>query len=549
MYKLLIINDEPPIVEWLYDLFNEEKELDIEVYKACSGLEALELLDKTKVDIVLSDIYMPQMDGLQLLEKIRSNWPDCKVIFLTGCTEFDYIYRAIKNDCISYILKTEDDDEIKNVVKKAVDEIDKSMKNQEYMIKAKSQLKDLLPILQNKYLLENLIEAYPTNAVSQERLDDFEIKLIVDNPVFLILGYVDEFPPETNSQGRSLIRQAVKILIEKYLFEYTNKICLDYGRNGHLCIIQSDAEDAHTLVLLKGILETIQTAAKESIGVTVSFILSDEAAAWSRIPEEYSYLKQLLNFSVSIGEEMLLTKKNFSLSAMEPGIITDETIKQSQILLKKIDSFAMYLERGQKEELFRYLTKATEGLKTIKSKNSNIAKEIYFTISNCLLSYINKWKLSEMIAFKIGLYKLMNLESHDTWKDAIEYLFELTEIIFEIQKSSQTSMVESSINNIKKYIENNLNNDLSLIRLGEISAFNPSYLSRLYKNVTGGNLVDFITEKRMERAKKLLEETSMKIQEIVTEVVSDSPTYFGKVFKRITNMTPHEYRDFVQRSK
>ena len=102
MKRLLIIDDEPYIVNSIYELFLENKQMELDIYKAYSGMEALELLKKAKIDIVLSDIKMPGMDGLELLKEIHSFWPFCKVIFLTAYDRFDYIHEANK-DGISYI--------------------------------------------------------------------------------------------------------------------------------------------------------------------------------------------------------------------------------------------------------------------------------------------------------------------------------------------------------------------------------------------------------------------------------------------------------------
>ena len=127
MYRLLIVDDEKEILDWLTELFQETAEMDLDVYKAASGQAALDILNRTKIDIVLTDIRMPGLSGLQLLERIRGRWPLCRVIFLTGYNEFDYVYSAIKYDGVGYLLKTEEDEVILNTVRQAVNELDGRM--------------------------------------------------------------------------------------------------------------------------------------------------------------------------------------------------------------------------------------------------------------------------------------------------------------------------------------------------------------------------------------------------------------------------------------
>ena len=125
MYNLLIVDDEPIIADSLSDLFTDYTGLEFEVSKAYSAKKALGILNTTRMDIVLTDIRMPGMSGIEMLEEIHGRWPQCKVIFLTGYDNFEYAYKAIEDKAFAYILKTEGDEKIIKVVEKAVYEIKK----------------------------------------------------------------------------------------------------------------------------------------------------------------------------------------------------------------------------------------------------------------------------------------------------------------------------------------------------------------------------------------------------------------------------------------
>ena len=97
MQRMLIVDDEPVILDGLYAFFQKANLQDMEIMKAYSAYEAIDWLNSVKVDIVLSDICMPGMDGMQLIEQIMDRWPRCKVLLLTGHNEFDYAHQAIRN--------------------------------------------------------------------------------------------------------------------------------------------------------------------------------------------------------------------------------------------------------------------------------------------------------------------------------------------------------------------------------------------------------------------------------------------------------------------
>lgn len=106
--KLLIVDDEAYIVDWLFDLLHEQFP-ELTVRRAYSGIQAMHILENEPIDLLVADIQMPRMTGIQLMEQVCKNWPKCRILFLTGFGEFDYVYTAIQKKGVRYLLKTEDD--------------------------------------------------------------------------------------------------------------------------------------------------------------------------------------------------------------------------------------------------------------------------------------------------------------------------------------------------------------------------------------------------------------------------------------------------------
>ena len=137
MYRLLIVDDERYITESLVELFSAQRDMNLEITAAYYGDEALYILQSQKVDIILLDIKMPGMSGIEVARKIVADWPLCKIIFLTGYASFDYIYEIEQMANTSFLLKTEDNAAIVSAVRRAIDEIEEQKRYRQLSIQAR----------------------------------------------------------------------------------------------------------------------------------------------------------------------------------------------------------------------------------------------------------------------------------------------------------------------------------------------------------------------------------------------------------------------------
>jgi len=556
MYKLLIVDDERHIVDWLYEMFTCESGLELEICKAYSGHEALKWLERTKIDIVLTDIRMPGISGLELVEKIYGNWPYCKVIFLTGFSEFDYIYSAIKHEGVSYLLKTEDDEEIIHSVERAIDSIEEDLKNVELHNKIKLHEEDLMRIEQNEFFLDFLSDVVPFSEEAAKELESLNVSLDTEQPVILLLGRLDNRFQKSEYAERSNYSLALSFLMDKYMSDIVNSFQVDCKNEYFVWIMQykkSKSQSGNssyrefscekTLLYIRETLETVQAACKESIGEAVSFLLSNEPVQWCNIAEKFSYLQFLFNQSIGFEQGVLLNESNLKNFEAKQIFPQNFDFKQVYLNMKKVGLLENYLERGQEQEYFETLSVFTNCLCNVKSLHYMPAVEMFLSLSLMLLSYINHQQLVEKLSFKVALNKLVHIELFESWKDVADYLYILSQKIFEMQKIEHESRHEDIIRNIRKFVSENLSGDLSLVSIAEVINYNTSYISRLFKQVTGVNLFDYINDARIKKAKELLETCNMNIYNVAKAVGYDSPQYFATAFKKAINMTPQEYRD------
>jgi two-component system response regulator YesN len=543
LYNLLIVDDEPEIAEFLSDICSEIREYELQVYTAHSGYEALELLKVMRVDLILSDMKMPGMDGLQLLEQIQTNWNKCKVIFMTGYREFDYVYTAIQKGGIRYLLKTENDDTIREAVVSTIKEIEDSLKAEALLLKSKKYMQEFLPLLQEE-CFNDMVDGIEISSLNQERFDELSIPLFVDFPMIMFIGRLDNLSISQSEKYeyytflRNIISENIPVGLNliNTIHDHYYLICLAQPSK-ELILAEENLVFKRFISLLKDSLEIVQTSCKQTISHTVSFSIAEEPFLLKELPNKYEKLKKLLMCRIGMGIEMLLLDNTPNTSMLTVG-----SKKIQTILHAKFELLKGYLESGQKKEYFMLLHELCDDLSTIKIKDYNPGLEVYYNISMIILGFINKHSLATSISSKIGIYKLTRADEHSTWSEAVSYLMELSKSIFDILLNMQSMRAENVIDILKQYVKEHISEDLTLTALSGIVHFNPSYLSRLFKQETGISLSDYILSTKMEKAKYYLSDTNMKINEIALAVGYDLPHSFTRLFRNVTGLSPHDYR-------
>lgn len=554
MYRLLIVDDEQDIADSIYELFRDYDAFELDVYKAYSGIEAMDWMNRTKIDIVLTDIRMPGMTGLQLMERIRLHWPECRVIFLTGHHEFDYVYSAIKHDGVRYLLKTEGHEEIVKEVENAVVQIRKEKQMDDLMAQASRQLNRAMPILQKEYLTELLSGDALERQARTEHFKELDIPLDPAAPVLLILCKLDAPPASLSFYEKSQLIYSIHMVFERYTRASIQSFCMEYERFGILWFAQpqkggngawqAGVGDMERLMLfLKGNIETVQEVCSESLGLSVSFIVDHGFTDWSSIPDKYRDLKERLSYGVGTGIGMQL------ISAVSGAPAADRNEQMAKLLARKHRTLENRLESGQQQAFQETLREFTSYLQEIAAVKSHTAFEIYYSLSLLLLSYINRRNLLPLLEHRIDLRKLTRADEYVSWLDAADYLHQLTGLVFEVQAQEESKRADAAIGKVKKYISEHLGEELSLVRLSEIVHFNPSYLSRLFKQVTGENLLVYINNRRVNKAKELLEDNKHKINEIAEMLGFSTAPYFTRFFKKYLDMSPQKYRELHMTSK
>jgi two-component system response regulator YesN len=556
MYRLLIVDDEPVFIDGLCNIFQEAKHLDLDICKASSGIEAMEVLSRIYIDIVITDIKMPGVNGLQLLDHIMKRWPSCRIIMLTGYDEFDYVYHAIQYKGVNYLLKTEGFDKIIRAVEDSIEDIEQNKRNNEMMAKTASMLKSILPLMQ-KEVIHNIIRGH-FEELMQQRFDELEIPLKIDEPVYILLGNFGH--PDNAAIVSSIeIGYRMKLILDQYLEESIRSVNIPLEGDKLLWLIQPKVDtvkldeeegvagsyDTASCNIIR-VLETVQSFCRETMEMRVSFAFEREPIQLNEVAEKYARLDYLLNSGLDPNAEILIT--DAEASAVE---FNDKThaLWATDHIFSKFEALGLFLEKGMKDDFDSLFSSMQTQLYRLCSGEYTRVLEVYSRIALFFIAHINRFGLMESLAPEAEASRLFRVDRLGTWDEAFLFFHRTAHFIFEVHISESSKRSAEAVLKIKNYIDSHLSSDLSLAGLSNQVYFSPKYLSKLFKQVTGMNLLGYINELKISKIKELLSEKDSKINEIGVQVGFLSAPYFTRFFKKATGMTPQEYRSWINNNQ
>ena len=533
MRRVMIVDDEPIIVQGLLSMLGES-ELDIDLYGAYSGEEALSLLSQTRMDIVVSDVRMPGMDGFQLMNKIHEDWPECRVIFLSGHSEFDMIYRAIQGEAVTFLLKTEGFDKITATLRDTISDLDRVQRHQETQAKLSAQEEVTRQMLQRE-ALSALVRG------RSRKIYAAALEIDLDQPMLPLYAYIesDTQPPTLEELHDKLL--VIDRALRCQLATYSIRIAFWNHHEDILWILQPDKtlDMKRCMLYVRENIELIQNTVQHEVGMTLAFALHTSAVSADQLANAYQSLRRRVCQGVGLP----------GMIALQPSV--PRSIGAAPLLTESLTSrLKEAMEHMNGREFMRLLTKATNVLRKEQRMDDPYALEAFMTLSKLFLSYINRWKLHDSVQFPGGLSGLTSITGFTSWGQTADAFMELGQMLFRINEGDQGNRSQSIVMQIREHIEHNLHNpeELSLARIAEITYFNPTYLSRLFHQVVGETLSVYISSARIRRANQLLLDSSNRISDISEAVGFSSAANFSRFYRKMTGLSPQEYRDRLARN-
>lgn len=514
MYRILIVDDEflvrlglKTTIDWNangYEVIGE----------ASNGREALEMVRTLKPDIVLVDVKMPIMDGLEFITEVRKNNRTLSFIILSNYENFTYAKRAMSLGVSQYLLKSEINAEVLLASLESV------------RLKRKTEGKKARYTWQEKaaYLSNNLSKSQINRCVPLERMEKPEKGLFEHSP-YVVIKYFCNIG-SLNEPSIDMLSKTMAAHVEN---EFSGAVYHEiiYQMHYYITLILSVKNQPQVIPMFLERSQIISRKLKNYFPVKLRGGISSIMEA--------KFLPQMIQQAERARQHCFFGDEQF--------VIYDESFQATLEHMEKIhvsnSQITRYLKEGDRQGIELYVE---EIFLTIKQRMKySDARHSFIDFLSCAKQYLENLQISS----KEVLMKKMD---YDSWnfitsiEEAENYIIDIFDTLM-CNEHEGESNYSASVKKSIAYIEENYHMNITLQDVADHAAISKNYLSMLFKQETGINFVTYLNHYRIKKAKQLLTTTNMKIYEIADSIGFYSPYYFSKIFKEITKMQCKEYRD------
>ncbi|SCK04203.1 Uncharacterized response regulatory protein SA0215 [uncultured Clostridium sp.] len=501
MVKVLIVDDEVPIRQWL-ELNVNKIEGFITVGAAANGVEGLELFKETKPDIIITDIRMPGMDGLKMLEDIREIKQSVYGIMLTSHEDFYYARQSISLGVAEYILKTEIS--VESLKKSLIKGKKKLLENTKYF---DDKTKDNI-IYRNQYI-SSIVNGKQEKETSEDKLCELGIDILGRN--YFVVNILNK---------------------DNYKIDYKYLIKDEDVDNSMIISI------SHNSVIIINILKASQGISIYDNFKFLNRFCSNLVKETKCIVGSSNIYSGVENFDKAIIESNLALKYSFYNKVKMVYMISEEVKYKLEDSEKVKIKFSNELLNGSYDKLISLIYKSIDIIEKEKPIDQYEIKSLFTYFITSLMYFIEKDDINLESKIKIIKQKIEESMYFEDLKSIINSAIEECNKYLS-DKKSYSSAVRKAI----KYMEEYYREAISLTEVADYVSLSSEYLSKIFKEETGVKFVVYLNNLRLKEAVNLLEQTNLKVYEIAEKVGYSNMSYFSTVFKKNFGKNPFEYRN------
>jgi two-component system response regulator YesN len=516
--NILLVDDEAIDLEWLRRrVVGNDQLASYDVGTAISGFAALKIMEQKHVDIILSDIRMPIMSGMEFAQKAKGINPGVQIIFISGHQDFGYAKEAIRLNACGYLLKPVDDSELIEMLIQLCTKIEKERKQDNYLM-------ETLTLVNQELLLRWFNE--PTPEQVDVHIHRFLEPLLQGGSAVAIIE-IDDMArniKEMAEEDRRLFMSRITNFIRN--FAQMKNLGIVMTSYDYHFVLLATVQEEHLRALLEELIQSFNQTFSNSITIGTGLFTTEI----DRLHDSYQQAQAALSIKWILGKNRLIqdasewSPKEMMASNLEERV----NIMLRAILeydLMTIDDCLLQIVNGDKP-----LTQKTDIYDLIIRITSKLHADLQQM--NEHLYEILKWESHQPVI-------LFQFETvHDILSWLRRRLFELSELLY-IKKQRQKRKL---IDRITQYVEERLEQKVTLNEVAAYFDFTPNYLGQLFKAETNTLFSEFLNELRMKHVCELLADPTKKIYEIAEQVGYKNIVYFNRQFKQSLGVSPGEYR-------
>ncbi|SEK60869.1 response regulator [Paenibacillus sp. OK003] len=531
MYDLLIVDDEKSVVDSLALTIPWEEHSIQEVHRAYSAAEALDIASKHAIDIMITDIRMPEMDGLELILEIRKFSHKIRCIILSGHDEFEYAQKAVQYQAANYLLKPIDTDELIHSVTAAIQDIEHEWEEISSFQQIQHALHANLPLLRNQLLNDLLQNKAMSDHILAERLGMLNLPFRSADPFKMMVIRMEEEFSGYDLRSLSLLEYAVSNITEE-VFQNPFKLWHCITDQGYLVFLIKN-NDRNVLDSVDSYAIRLQNNVQKFLKGAVSICLSKEHTFPESVSELYMASVSAINRNVGENKSYFITldKKD-----------TESHEQQNLINLHEPPLLPNLLESGNWDEAVSKIARILflNDARRELSHDQLFMVLLYLSSTFSISFKSQEATVEELLGeeFDVLIRKKSQLSS--------QRIYIWAEKMIDLRRKKTSHQLKNAheqiTSNVRTYIQEHLAEGISLQMIAEHVGLHPVYLSKVYKTVTGETIGDYLYHLRMKRASYLLLNTDLKIADVSKELGFLAPPHFIKIFKKHYGCTPQEFR-------
>ncbi len=528
MIKIIIADDEILEREVYKVIISRHFPELVVVAEAETGRQAIEMYELHRPHLILMDVKMPGINGIDAIEEIRKKSRNAKFIIISAYNFFDYAKEAMKYGIEDYILKPVAKDEFMKVIGKALKKIEDEINIEKQELELKEKLKSVLPILENELTFAVMMS-------DDSKIKQYSKLINVDiSSGYLVVGLIKEDSFETtNEVARSLTIQKIQEFIKENMPELKPCLISSFVSNKILMIFPWKTEistyeikeDSYNKMLI------LRNAIKSNFKVKMCFGISDAYKDLTQIRNSYNQALTVIN-----------NIDSFEIDIVNYGDIKSNAVKPFQYPYEIEKQLTEKIRLGITEQALRAFVSIFDYTRDCLKGDVDRIKfellELYFALSRMVYEYDTAY---------IGLDDfIMNKNKYHNLKTIIEiyHIFEENiKSLCEKFKEERNKKAKSIMFQAIQYVNENYMKEITLEEVAKKVCISPNYFSRMFKSELNQNFIDYLTHIRIETAKGLIIKENKNISDVCWDVGYNDPNYFTKVFKKVTGLTPSEFKE------
>lgn len=531
MIKVMIADDEQIVVDGLKFMLSQLYS-DVEVVaEANSGRAIIEASMMQMPDIVLMDIKMPGINGIEAIETIKKRHQDTKFIIISAYEQFDYAKQAVELGVSHYILKPVVENKLKDVMDKVLMEIKEERKSIRQEMENREKLERIIPVLEHGFIYALLMNAdYRSELHKYQEL--FEIKR--DNAYVMILEFGDNGEAETleNKIGSGLKGQSLYPKVNSAI-KYKCKAIVGPMIINRITVViyeEKSLSEYDQRLRALSVAENIKKAIEQIMETNV------HAGIGSCYPsDKIRHSLEEASFALNrITDEEVLHFNDSNLTELEESDYTYLDIKEDEA---RILSF---VESGHMEQLEKELKSFFNKVEKAFGHSIQDIKHVVTELMVLVLSTAFRHQLKEnKLGYGTYINEIRNIEQIIPLE---QWCIKRIKTIADAIKNHRHENVSAVVMDAKLYMDKHFNEDLSLNDVSKMVAVSPQYFSKIFKEEIGLSFVEYLRKKRMDIAKEMLAQKQYSIKEICYHIGYNDPNYFSRLFKKMVGVTPTDYQ-------